>query len=56
MQPHLQRIESEPSLDLDDQLTVKDEPLCGERTSSGSGKSPSCSDFVPGLREEAASA
>jgi hypothetical protein len=30
MQPHLQRIESEPSIDLDDQLTVENELLRGE--------------------------
>ena len=31
MQPHLQSIESEPPVDLDDQLAVEDEPLRGER-------------------------
>ena len=31
MQPHLQSIESEPPVDLDDQLTVEDEPLRGKR-------------------------
>jgi hypothetical protein len=31
MQPHLQSIEIEPPVDLDDQLTVEDEPLCDKR-------------------------
>ena len=30
MQPHLQSIESKPPVDLDDQLTVEDEPLRGK--------------------------
>jgi hypothetical protein len=32
MQPHLQRIEGEPPVDLDDQLAVEDEPLRSECT------------------------